>query len=296
MELNQIRYFLTLSRELNFTRAAEACHVGQPALTRAIRHLEEELGGELFRRERGNTHLSELGRLVLPHMAEVLEAAQAAQTAATGYHSLDTAVLRLGVMCTVAPHTLVAFLRALRERLPGLELVVEEHPGPVLLARMLEGDYDLAVLGMPALPERLDMVALYTEAYGVAFGAGHRFEARDVVPARALIGEPYVERPQCEFDAHWDALDPGFDLDVDIRYRSEREEWAQAMLAAGLGCAVLPESLPRHAGVTWRALVEPGLTRTIGLVTLAGRRHSPVTRVALEVGRALAGRKTSLAV
>ncbi|MSO72153.1 MAG: LysR family transcriptional regulator [Rhodospirillaceae bacterium] len=79
MELNQIRYFLTLCRELNFTRAAEICHVSQPALTKAVKNLEEELGGELFRRERGNSHLTDLGRLVQPHLEQVLPATEMAR-------------------------------------------------------------------------------------------------------------------------------------------------------------------------------------------------------------------------
>ena len=64
MDLQEIRYFLTLSKTLNFTKAAEICGIGQPALTRAIRRMEEELGGLLFSRERNNTHVTELGRLI----------------------------------------------------------------------------------------------------------------------------------------------------------------------------------------------------------------------------------------
>ena len=59
MEMHQIRYFLAVCEELNFTRAAETCHVAQPSLTRAIKLLEEELGGPLFHRERARTHLTE---------------------------------------------------------------------------------------------------------------------------------------------------------------------------------------------------------------------------------------------
>ncbi|MBY0421745.1 MAG: LysR family transcriptional regulator, partial [Parvularculaceae bacterium] len=62
MEMQQIRYFLALSRTLNFTRAAEECNVSQPALTRAIQALEAELGGELIRREHSRSHLTELGK------------------------------------------------------------------------------------------------------------------------------------------------------------------------------------------------------------------------------------------
>ena len=66
MELFQVRYFLAWLRTLNFTRAAEACGVSQPALTRAIQRLEEELGGPLLHRERNLTQLSALGRAMLP--------------------------------------------------------------------------------------------------------------------------------------------------------------------------------------------------------------------------------------
>ena len=68
MEMHQVRYFLAVADELNFTRAAERCHVAQPSLTRAIKLLEEELGGPLFHRERANTHLSELGCMVKPYL------------------------------------------------------------------------------------------------------------------------------------------------------------------------------------------------------------------------------------
>ena len=80
MEMQQVRYFVALSSTLNFTRAAEQCNVSQPALTRAIQQLEHELGGPLFHRERGNTHLSELGRMMLPYLETVEEQARATAT------------------------------------------------------------------------------------------------------------------------------------------------------------------------------------------------------------------------
>ena len=60
MEMQEIRYFLAMSQTLNFTKAAGACHVTQPALTRAIRKMEDELGGLLFSREPNNTHMTSL--------------------------------------------------------------------------------------------------------------------------------------------------------------------------------------------------------------------------------------------
>lgn len=67
MQMHQIRYFRAMCEELNFTRAAARCNVSQPSLTRAIANLENEFGGLLFNRERANTHLTELARVVKPY-------------------------------------------------------------------------------------------------------------------------------------------------------------------------------------------------------------------------------------
>ena len=95
MELHEIRYFLALSKTLNFTKAAEACHVSQPALTRAIRKMEDELGGLLFSRERNNTHMTELGRLIEPHLAEVVAQAGEARL----FNAMEWPGLRAGYRC-----------------------------------------------------------------------------------------------------------------------------------------------------------------------------------------------------
>jgi len=71
--MQQVRYFLAVAGTLDFARAAERCNVSQPSLTRAIQSLEAELGGPLFHRERGNTHLTELGRIIQPFLATAAE-------------------------------------------------------------------------------------------------------------------------------------------------------------------------------------------------------------------------------
>src|ERR1700748_3198867 len=79
MELHQVRYFLAVASTLNFTRAAEQCNVTQPALTKGVRKLEQELGGELIYRERRLTPLTDLGRLMRPHLEQVLSESDAAK-------------------------------------------------------------------------------------------------------------------------------------------------------------------------------------------------------------------------
>jgi DNA-binding MarR family transcriptional regulator len=74
MEMHQVRYFLAATAELNFTKAAEKCNVSQPSLTRAIKQLERELGGDLFRRERPQAQLTQLGEHIYPLLKQIFSA------------------------------------------------------------------------------------------------------------------------------------------------------------------------------------------------------------------------------
>jgi len=97
MEMHQVRYFLAVARHFNFTRAAEELRVTQPSLTRAVQKLESELGGPLFRRERSNTHLTELGRMMLPHLEAAFASAETAKRQAQRLQKRDIGALALGV-------------------------------------------------------------------------------------------------------------------------------------------------------------------------------------------------------
>ena len=148
MEMHQVRYFLAVCETLNFTRAAEACHVAQPSLTKAVKKLEEELGGELFRRERNQTHLSELGRLMKPHLETIYAASEAAKADADGFRSQDRAGIKLGVMSTIGPGQMVGFLSRLRSELPNLDISIAEAPGRDLVQSLLNGDIEVG-RGLP---------------------------------------------------------------------------------------------------------------------------------------------------
>ena len=129
MEMQQIRYFLTLAQTLNFTRAAEECHVTQPALTRAIQALEAELGGDLIRRERRHSHLTELGRRMLPLMQQCYDAATSAQSLARAVKSSEVAPLALGVTIAVNISTFMPTIGELFRAYPGLQLKIRRGDG-----------------------------------------------------------------------------------------------------------------------------------------------------------------------
>src|SRR5260370_40697805 len=97
MEMHQVRYFLAVARVLNFTRAADECHVTQPSLTRAIKQLEAELGGGLFRRERPAAQPTELGLRLHPLLQQCFVAANGGRPLAPSFHSGQGGALRIAL-------------------------------------------------------------------------------------------------------------------------------------------------------------------------------------------------------
>ena len=278
MEMHQIRYFLAVAELLNFTRAAEACNVAQPSLTKAIKNLEEELGGLLFHREHNRTHLTELGRRVRPHLESVYASTAAARAEAEVYRTMQTAPLRLGVMCTISPSRMVPFFEHVRSRIPSLDMSLREASAVKLVEEMLAGELDVALLALPTYPDRLRARPLFSERYVMAFPKGHRYQSMNSVPLPELDGEDYLQRLHCEFRYHFEGLGVARTWQTNVRYRSEHEEWIQAMILAGMGCSVMPETSTLLPGVMTRLIVEPEVSRTVSLVTVAGRRFTPTER------------------
>ena len=122
-----------MARSLNFTRAAEECNVTQPSLTRAIQKLEEEFDGPLFRRERSRTHLTDLGRQMLPHLERSYEAAQAAKVLAREIGEAQVTPLTLGVAHTIENDVLDAVIAETGAGLPGFELTLQSGTSKQLI-------------------------------------------------------------------------------------------------------------------------------------------------------------------
>lgn len=278
MEMHQIRYFLAVERERNFSRAAEHCNITQPALTRAIQKLEDEVGGKVFDRRPGRVELTELGRALLPKLQSAFRAVADAGRQARELARSRQNRLRLGVMCTIGPDQLVGVIEHLHSSIPDLEFQLMEDKGSAVVDALLKDEIDAALVGLPHYPEQFDSTPLYTERYVLAVPAAHRFATSNAVPLNELQGEDYIERLNCEFDDFYEAHHGVWPIELNSRYQSEREDWVQAMIRAGLGIAILPESMPLLPGVAMTTLITPEIQRTISIVTMRERPLPPAAR------------------
>jgi DNA-binding transcriptional LysR family regulator len=287
MELNQVRYFIALCRTLNFTRAAEGCNVTQPALTRAIQRLEDELGGPLIYRERNLTQLTELGRAMRPHLEAMLEAAEAARQAARACTELEPTSLRIGLGPAIGASHVAEAIRFLARLYPQIAIHFEES-GPAALAEAMLADMlDCALLPEgAALPERLNRWTIGRESCVVVMPQDHSLAARNSVTASELEGETLLFGERCGGFAHRLRAEWG-DRFVP---RPCGGSWVQMLdlVRAGLGLALIPDCLGIAADLAVRPLTEPRLNRTVLLTLVAGRPHGPAVANLVKICRARA--------
>lgn len=279
MELQQIRYFIAVSRRLNFTKAAEDCNVTQPSLTRGIRRLESSLGGLLIDRLPGHVRLTELGQSLLPRLEEALSILCAVTNNAHGRKGPVQHKLRMGLACTLGPPSLVGAIARFLHARQDIELAITEAASSDIVEQLLGSEVDVAVACQPNYSPEIDAVELKRERFLLAFPAGHKFGSLDAVALDDVAEEPYLERIKCEFDDYY-ALAGRRPLSFDIRFSSDREDWVQAMILAGLGVALVPEGLPLMPGILTRPVVDPPVMRSISLLTHRRRSNgSAVTAI-----------------
>lgn len=278
MEMFQVRYALAAARLLNFTKAAAECNVSQPALTKAIKTFEEELGAPLFHREAKRIVLSEFGRSLLPHFQNILEEAEATRALADNFRLLNKVPIRLGVMSTVGPVRLSRFLAKFQKDFPGVEVAVSEASADELKVKLESVELDLAVMNtLGNLREGFSANELYRERYVVIFPPDHRLALLNSVKLSDLSGEPYVDRLSCEMREIVMGVCREKNVSLYARFRSEREDWVQAMVLARIGFAFMPECSVTLPELLQRPLIEPEVSRVISLVNVPGRQYSPAT-------------------
>ena len=286
MEMHQIRYFLAVSRTLNFTRAAEECNVTQPSLTRAIQNLEAELGGELIRRERTLSHLTELGQRLLPLLEQSYESAQSAKSLARTLTSGEQSSLNVGVSRAVNLDHFSGLFGQLIKVFPGARLHLERSRDRDVAESLKKGESELAVAcSLDSDWDRFDRWPLYTEPVDLVANREHRLAGRAAVEFAEIENEQFLIQDDIE-------LPPGIAgfLDRIMRVPSAThivtsDSDVIPLLRANLGLAFLPESVSVPEEIV-RIPLACKCERTVATYGVAGRRRSPVAATLLNLLRA----------
>jgi DNA-binding transcriptional LysR family regulator len=288
MEMHQVRYFLAVARELNFTRAAESCNVAQPSLTRAIKQLEDELGGELFRRERNLSHLTELGQRMLPMLQQCYESALTAKSLAQSMKSGAVAPLSIALSVTVNIMLLISFLSELVRAFPGLELRFYRGTNKEVSEFLKKGEGEVAIAGpMEDSWERLDSWPLFSEPYRLVVGTGHRLASTQAAVAPSeLSRERLLCRSNCEHVAEINAFLEARGAKPAAKHNVWTEQDLLALLESNFGVGIVPRSSALSGDAVELDVDGLAIERTVYVYGVAGRQRSMAANMLIKMLRA----------
>jgi DNA-binding transcriptional LysR family regulator len=274
MEMHQIRYFLAVSDTLNLTKAAERCNVAQPSLTRAIQALEAELGGELIRRERNLSHLTELGQRVLPMLRQCYETVAAAKSVAASIRNGVVVPLSLALSYTIGLKPFENVLQELARAFPGLQLNLLRGSRNEIIEYLKTGAAELAIAGpLGEVAPRLNALPLFDQPCELGAGNGHRLASKTHVEFADLAAETLVIDTSCELTEEFRArLSSNGIGNTAIHYVTRREDQL-ALLKAGLGIAIVTVAGAEMNALRHRPISGLGLRLTVSAYTVSNRQR-----------------------
>ena len=288
MTLTELQYIVALARERHFKRAADRVLVTQPALSLAVKKLEQELGVAIFERRTPHISVTPLGEQIVQQAQQVLEAAAQIKALASQGENQLRGVLRLGVIATVGPYVLPLLIPVLHKLAPDMPLEIEENLTAPLSLMLKNGQLDAVILALPFEEPGVMTQPLYREPFRVVVPVTHAWARRKgLLHAGQLKGEKIL-LPAAGHCFRRQVLEACPEVS-----RAEREgvqgnslETLRQMVASGLGITVLPCSAltPKHQNKRLVSLkfAEPVPERTIGLAWRKGFSRPVALRSLIE--------------
>ena len=277
MEMQQVRYFLAVARTLNFTRAAEECNVTQPALTRAIKQLEDEFGGELIRREGRNSHLTDLGNRMQPLLQQCYDSAMSAKVLATKIKQGEKPTLSLAVARTLEADLFLGALAEMQRSFPGLQLKLRRGSGHEISEMLKNGEVDLALGGpMNETWERLEAWPMFSETFDLVVGSGHRLAMSNEMEldVELVQGEQFLVHQGTDPSEFETGMLDRAGISLDDAHQVDSARDLEALVVARFGVALVWGSALHSHEVKHLNLSALDLKRTVAIYSAAGRQRS----------------------
>lgn len=274
--VHQLEYFVAVSEEGQFTRAAERLHVAQPSVSAQVRQLERALGATLFHRGPGPVTMTDAGETLLPLARRVLADLAEVVTRVTELEGLRRGHVGIGATPSLSVTMLPSVLGRFHDRYPGVSLTVSEQGSRHLVRDIESGELDLALAILPLPQSTLERTVLASEELVVVVASGHALAARRRIAMNDLRGVPMIMFRD-GYDLRTAALTAFEESGVVPSIAVEGGEMSSvlSLVAEGLGAAIVPSIVasiePRLHVLRLRS---PSLRREIALIRRRDRMPS----------------------
>ena len=260
MELRQLRYFVAVAEDLHFGHAAQRLRIAQPALSRQIQALEEELQVQLLFRNRRRVQITPAGQVFLERSRLVLSRAEDAIFAAQRAGGGVSGSLNLGFVGSATYDALPAVLRSFTQTFPEVELILSEMTVHAQLEALTEKRIDIGLLRLPRKTEGLVFRTISREPLYAALPSSHRLARVSAVRLSALAGEPFVlypDHPRPSWTEFVIGLCHQAGFQPTVVQRTVEIQTTLSLVAAGIGVSIVPACLGNisRKDVVYRRLI-----------------------------------------
>lgn len=268
MEFDQLRYFLAAAERGSFTRAAEDLGISQPALSRSIQKLEEELGQPVFERKTRSIVLTEAGTLLQSRAQQILSIIEDTKSEITD--DGESGRVRIGAIPTIAPYFLPQILKQFSEAFPSANLIVQENTTDQLLKKCTQGEIDLAILALPVPVKYLEVEELFDEELLLVLPLGHPLVEKPNINLADIAPLPFVllDEAHCLSDNIISFCRQRSIQPVSVG-RTSQLTMVQELVSLSHGVSMIPEMARRRDQSDrriYRSLSGPKPTRTLAIV------------------------------
>ncbi|WP_131737513.1 LysR family transcriptional regulator [Actinomadura roseirufa] len=291
MELRQLEYFVAVTEEAGFTKAAARLHVAQPGVSAQIRQLERELGQPLLDRSGRTVRLTEVGAAVLPYARAALAAVEGARLAVDELTGLLRGHVTVGIIDWIELLDLPGMIAAFHRDHPDVEITVAQRDTVTLIGALRDGDVDLAFLSLgDTPPEGLRTQVVIEENLYAAVAPDDPLAGRPTITLRSLAARDLVSLPKgAGMRTLLDEACAAAGLRPRVAFEAGGPPVLAQLAAHGLGVAILPASAARfHSGeLHVMPIVRPRLHARIALAWRAEGPRSPAAQALTSRFRAL---------
>lgn len=268
MEFDQLRYFLRVADVANFTRAAEELGISQPALSRSIQRLEEELGQPVFERQGRSLSLTEAGTLLQGRAQQILSLIE--DTKAKICDDGKSGRLRIGAIPTIAPFFLPDLLRKLSQEFPRAYFIVQEETTDKLIKSCTQGEIDVGILALPISARYLEIEELFEEELLLVLPPDHPLAEKPQVRLSDIKPLPFVllDEAHCLTD-HIVSFCRQRSFQPVAVERTSQLAMVQELVSLSHGVSLIPEMarlLDQSHRRVYRSLSGPKPTRTVAAI------------------------------
>ncbi len=186
MTIAQLKYLLAVAKHLNFTKAAQECHVTQPTLSMQIQKLEDELGVIIFDRVRKPIKITEIGKKIIEQAKTIVNESARINDLVQQEKGYIGGVYKLGIIPTLVPTVLPMFLKSFIKKYPEVELEVFEVPTQQMIEQLQEGKLDAGIAATPLEEEKIVEKPLFYEPFVGFIPETHRLFQKKVLEEQDL--------------------------------------------------------------------------------------------------------------